>query len=77
MMYNIKAEHVRPSEMQRIKDYCKENKIRVTKISMDETFTNFVHVRVSGKTVRVANKVRDFIWDEVNGGAFCEVTKHG
>lgn len=74
-IYLVVAEHVRPSEMGSIKKFCKEKKIRVTKIAMDETFTNLVRVRVSGDTKRVANKVRDFIWDNINNGAYCDVKK--
>lgn len=74
-MFNISAEHVNERDLDRIRAFCKEKKIRVTKSRMDETFTNFVHVRVSGDSKVVANKVRKFIWDEVNNGAFCKIRR--
>lgn len=74
-VFQINAEHVSSFRIEDIKAFCKKNKIRVTKIWMDEVFKSFVHVRIVGETKRVANKVQDFIWDEVNGGAFCEIIK--
>lgn len=76
-IFNISAEHVSEQELDRIRAFCKEKKIRVTKASMDAIFTNFVHVRVVGDSKVVANRVRKFIWDEVNGGAFCEIKRAG
>lgn len=64
-----------PEALPRVREFCKEQKIRVTKMEMDALFTNQANIRVSGDTKRVANKVREFIWDELNGGAWCEITK--
>jgi hypothetical protein len=75
-MYRISAEHVSESGLQRIRDFCAANKIRVTKAAMSETFTDQVSVRISADPKKKsAAKVRNFIWDHVNGGAWCEIAK--
>lgn len=72
-MFSVSAEHVPARAIKDIREFAKKNKIRLTRIDMDEMFTNVVRIRVSGDTKRVANKVRDFIWNEINGGAWCDV----
>jgi len=74
-VFIVSAEHVHELELPRIVAFCKENKIRVTKSAMDTTFRGFAMLRIVGDTKRVANKVRKFIWDEINGGASCEIKK--
>lgn len=74
-LFRIQAEHFRSSAIADVREFVKGKGIRVTKAKMDEIFTGHVHITVSCDNKRGANKVRDFIWDQINGGAYCSVDK--
>ena len=74
-LYKISAEHVSQDSVGEIRQFCREQMIRVTKIKMDDLFSNYIHIRVAGDTRRVATNVRDFIWENINGGAYCDIQR--
>ncbi len=74
-IFVLSSEHTRSSAFDRVREFCKGKKIRVTKTWMDEIFTNFAHIRISCESKRDANKVQKFIWEEINHGAHCEIKK--
>ena len=73
--FDLSMEHVSSAAFPKIREFCKGKGIRVTKAAMSEIFTGQAVVRVSCENKRGANKVRDFVWNEINGGAYCSVEK--
>lgn len=73
--FRLHFEHVSEACFPLIREFCKGKNIRVTKAVMSETFRGQALVTVSCENKRGANKVRDFIWNNLNGGAYCEVKK--
>lgn len=69
--FTLSAEHMSVS---RATEAAKSIKgIRALKITPDEIFTGFVHVRMCGTKVQ-ANQMQKALWEH-NGGAFCEIKR--
>lgn len=71
----INCEHIGPKAFPKIRESCKGKGIRITKAVMDELFLGQAWITVSCEDKRGANKVRDFIWNEINHGAYCNIER--